>query len=88
MIQAEIRQDHINNGIPHSKLFCPVALALREKGIETKVLSSGVSLGFGTSNYYWFTNEVSKFVRDFDLELPVKPIKICLANNVCDIIVA
>ncbi len=79
-VTINVTQEDINGGIPKSCLYCPIAIAVKKKLKSEFICSVGISLSIRdkeTGKYLYqtdmFNHETSLFVKNFDVEYPVKP---------------
>lgn len=82
-IDLYVAQRDINQGIRADPEHCPIANALyRKTGRQPAVYSSDdIVLKNGSRTYYVGPGSIDDFIRDFDLGLPVKPIRFRLRIN-------
>ena len=72
--EAQVTQDHIDNGKPKSAPSCPFALAIKEKGIEgVWVTPTRVEIDFGEV-VLKNSKQVKNWIKAFDLGFKVSPI--------------
>lgn len=76
-LHVRVTRKHIENGCVLSQSFCPIALAVREKGYK-RVTVNGSEIKTGRTGHggktYKLPPIAEKFVRLFDYGSPVKPI--------------
>jgi len=65
---------NIEAGLRNCGRCCPIALALEKIGYPYAEVECFLNLGDGINTYLEFTDEIDRFITDFDLELaPVMP---------------
>lgn len=82
-IKIQVTQEDIDRGQPHHCENCPIALAVKRvllnEGVPFYHLSvdGGIEFYIDADRYIWEGNKESKqFVKDFDHDLPVRPIEL------------
>ncbi len=70
-MQIIVTEEHIKNGVPDDCGRCPVALALRENGINLRVGYEGLYNFLTIKPLYTISEKVHKFLTDFDNNTPV-----------------
>lgn len=72
-MNIEITQDDINQGTPHSVVFCPIALAVgRKMDSCVEVSKGGIVVD---DKCFKMTKACKSFIVDFDYNKPVNPFK-------------
>lgn len=74
-MKVKVTAKHIAKGLSGSTQYCPVALALKENGFESAVVSETYAIVKGT--YYYFRRG-TQFIKNFDEGKKVKPCTIKL----------
>lgn len=79
-MRVEVKQTHINDGLPGNGCLCPIALAIREMfGIDNfgnAVHVGGILVRVALEDpnkHYWLTEKAIRFVNRFDQRKKVKP---------------
>jgi hypothetical protein len=71
-LTIDVRQEHIDRGVPRAFQTCPIALAAKEATGATWVSMALAVLWIG--NHEWFGDEtVAAFTSAFDCGVPVHP---------------
>lgn len=76
-VTVDVRQEHIDEGLPFNPYACPIALAARAAGLRGASMHMNGTLTLtalkGYAPSYW-SRDASKFAERFDLgRVPVKP---------------
>lgn len=79
-VTIEVTREHIRDGSTMMCAFCPVALAIKDKiGLCCRVQPGYVVLGkgrpIGPCIKINIPRTVTRFINNFDSDLPVKPFK-------------
>jgi hypothetical protein len=73
-IKVEVKQKHIKNGIPGSACRCPIALAVKDAGLEEPAVICGITFGSIENRIRVpLLKKASAFIDRFDNSQPVKP---------------
>lgn len=80
-LKFKVSQDDIEEGIPMFEDSCPIALAVQKlPGVVSACVDDvevQVEYKNGKFKSFKVTPSGKKFIHDFDLNLPVTPIKFC-----------
>lgn len=69
-MKVKVTAKHIAKGLSGSTQYCPVALALKEKGFENAFVFETYAVVKGAYHYF---RRGTKFIKDFDEGKKVKP---------------